>query len=601
MNSRFVGSTATRRSKRFSRRAAVVVQVAVMSTVIMGFGALAIDVGNMYTVRAEMQAAADAAALAAAAQLSGAGGGDVVALAHETADEFARRNRVDGGHHGLGNSDVELGQAVFDGVSGKFTFQPGGDSFDAVRVTYRRDANSEGGPLILTFANIFGISRTELTAQASAVLIPRDIAVVIDLSGSMNDDSELQHYRDYTGDQGQAREGVQINLRDVWCALDGPSPSRPYVPGAETETEYAGDTGPAVGAMPGWGGEILLGSYDPTTDAGLWYVPKNASCTVAAVTTSLTARGYSADERSILMSGTRDGVGSQHKYRAATIAGLATWRSGRPGGRAGGDGDAYVESSELTWATYPAYRSGWTWSEYIDYVSSSTSRMENTDTRFRYRYGIKTFVNYLLENEPEHNRTSILWQAPEQPLQAVKDALQSMTDVIVGMESIDHMSLEIFATSNNHEVDLTDKLQDVPDRLYGMQAGHYDTSTNIGGGLSEAIQELQSPRARRAAAKVIVLMSDGKPNVDENGRYVGDSAPAARDWAVSQAELARDRGMKVYTIGVGSDADDVLMTEIASLAHGQYFKAEGTPDEYADQLQMIFRTLGGQRPVALIE
>ena len=49
------------------RRGVVVVQVAVLLTVLLGFVALTVDVGLMYNTKAELQAAADAAALAGAA------------------------------------------------------------------------------------------------------------------------------------------------------------------------------------------------------------------------------------------------------------------------------------------------------------------------------------------------------------------------------------------------------------------------------------------------------------------------------------------------------------------------------------------------------
>ena len=49
------------------KRAAVAVQILVASVMLIGFGALVIDVGMMYNTRADLQHAADAAALAGAA------------------------------------------------------------------------------------------------------------------------------------------------------------------------------------------------------------------------------------------------------------------------------------------------------------------------------------------------------------------------------------------------------------------------------------------------------------------------------------------------------------------------------------------------------
>jgi len=592
------------------RRAGVVVQVAVASTVILGFGALTIDLGTLYVAKSELQVAADSAALAGAAQLAGDEGGDPNVLARAAAQEFAQKHNVFGQPLPLDSDrDVELGKAVYNPGTGQFVFQPAADHYDAIRVTAKRTRNSRGGPILLMFANLFGFHQKDMWARATGVLIPRDIAVVIDLSASMNDDSELRHYKAFLGEEGEWRSGVEINLRDVWCALDGPAPSRPYLPGAEWETEYAGDMGPTIGVMSNWGAPVVPETYDPVADtpSGLWYLRKGANVanpTLTEVQASLQGRGYTADEISCLVSGTLDAsYASQWRNRTGVTLGLATWGSGRPGGAPGGDGDAYVETAELTWAPYPSYRVGasWTWANFIDYVGRSTTEMSTTDPNLRYRFGLKTFVNFLLEDKPQINQTNLLWQTPEQPLQAVKDAVQAMTDVIVSLESLDHTSLEVFAQTAHHEVNLSEQLQAVPDRLYQRQAGHYDRLTNMGAGLKTGMDELRSPRARGASAKVIVLMSDGKPNINEAGQYVGEGAPEVNEWILRLAQEAADENMRIYTISVGRDADQNLMAQISATAGGQHFHAEGTPEQYREQLEQIFRTLGGKRPVALIE
>lgn len=576
------------------RRAAVAVYLAVSMTVVMGMAALAVDIGALYQAQAELQRAADAAALAAAAQLVGEGIADPQVAAVEAADQTAQRNAVLRTCAGLDSqSDVELGRAVWSPESGQFVFQSSSEPYDAVRVKVRRTEGSQAGPIELMFARFLGHDTRGLEAQAAAVLVPRDIAVVIDLSNSMNWDSQLRFW--------DRSDGGYANTRDVWCALDGWEPSRPYIPGSELETEYAADTGPTYGIMMQWGDPLLPGSYSPSSDPGLYYIPRYSACTDGRIQSSLQARGYSADEISILTGGTRDGNSSHYNYRAAVCLGLATWRSGRPGGLySGGDGDAYVESSELVWIPLPPYRVNWSWSGYVSWVANG-SQYRYTLPQFRYRYGLKTFTDFLLESKPRYSETNNLWATPQQPLRAVKDAVQAMVDVIVALESLDHASLEVFATTVHHEVDLTDCLQSLPDRLYQMQTGHYDRCTNIGGGLAQAIAELQSARARPNAHKVILLMSDGVANIDENGNYVGDGSQAARDYATHQAEVAADLGIRIYTISVGYNVDRPLMQEIASIGRGQEFYAAGNPEEYTEQLETIFRTLGGKRPVALIE
>jgi hypothetical protein len=620
------------RRDSFQRRASVVVYTTVSLTAMVGMAALAVDVSMMYTAKAELQRAADAAALAAAAELVNSDPDEREALALQVAEAYAAENPVLGAGAGLDSpGDVEFGKAVYDEYSGRFAFDPGGEPTDAVRVTVKRPSGGDAGPIQFAFARIFGYDTKDMQARAAAVLVPRDIAVVIDLSGSMNDDSELRHYRPYTGDSGDPRDAVAVNIYDIWTALpiekgnagvgNGIDPPPPGNPNSENDHPGTGPgapgnaggnpdpgadpdvRGPRWGWMTGWGVNQNDADYSPADDPGLYYIPRYEPCTDPDVIENLATAGYSAQEQAALLSDTYDYSYTYYRNRVRVLLGLSGWKSKKPGGKytgGPGNGNDTIDDNEL-WqnVSYP-FSSG-SWTDYVNYVYSSSTRMAQTDPQLRYRYGIKTAVNYLLEKRPKYSQTEYLFDTPEQPLQAVKDAVQAMTDVIVGLESLDHVSLEVFATTANHELDLSDDLQSLPDHLNEMQAGHYDTTTNLGGGIGQAINELTGERARSGAAKVIVVMSDGKPNIDRYGNYVGDGDPEVREYCLEQAQVAVDGTMRIYSISVGYDVDQELMAEIAALGRGEHFHAEGTPEEYADQLEAIFETLGGKRPVALIE
>src|SRR5204862_288474 len=155
-----------------------------------------------------------------------------------------------------------------------------------------------------------------LTRSAIAELTPRDISLVVDLSASMNDDSELRHYRSFVSEvNGSTRPGVQLNLKDVWIAL----PSN------------KGNNGIGNGANPAAPG--------------------------AAITT----------------------------------------------GGSAGNGDNVVNNGELVQNAAWPFTTG-SWDEYVTYCSSASfysgyvpNYMVQTDSNFEYRYGIKTVVNYMLE------------------------------------------------------------------------------------------------------------------------------------------------------------------------------------------------------------
>ncbi|HVP11291.1 MAG TPA: vWA domain-containing protein [Phycisphaerae bacterium] len=577
------------------RRASVMVQSLIFgSTVGLGVAALAVDTGLMFSAKQELQNAADAAALAAASQLGVST--DPAGAAAQEAAIYAAKNKVAGGGSGLDiQTGIIFGHAVLDGE--KYDFRPSEAPYDSVQITLKRDATASDGPVSLLFAKTFGMDGASLHASATAMVVPRDIAVVIDCSGSMNDDSELRHYKEFQSESGGTRPGVQINLKECWQLLESPSPS--------------------WGQMTNWGNDIILGSYAPVGDPGLWKIQKNSSCTEDAVATELAARGYSSTEVNCLKSGSGDN--SYYRNRVRVILGLADWKSGKTGGKypSGGNGDNYVQDSELTNKVafpYPTGTSSATWNDYVDYVSGS-SEMTSTDANFRYRFGIKTFVNFLLENRGAHSQTPNLAQVPEQPLQSVKDAVQAMIDVIIDLETQDHVSLEVFAQYGSHAHDLTvppspeqlaAELLEIPATLNGYQAGHITSVTNIGAGFEKARIELSSERARTSAAKVVMLLTDGKPNVNSSDVYVGDNNPQAISWAEDRAQSLTDMGATIYTIGVGGDVNADLCQDLAG-DPDRYFFADNTPDPehggqpmYVTQLQQIFQTLGGKRPVRLI-
>jgi hypothetical protein len=180
------------------RRGAVAAQVAVSLTVICGFTALAVDVGHLYNAKAELQRAADASALAAAMAMTDWGGSGPLANAKVAAQNLANKNKVLGEGVQLDQAeDMKFGAAHM-GSDGKYTIdwtETDELKLNAVQVRLRRTEGSPSGPVPLYFARIFGLNSSDVASQATAVMTPRDIAFVLDLSGSHNDDSSLRSYR----------------------------------------------------------------------------------------------------------------------------------------------------------------------------------------------------------------------------------------------------------------------------------------------------------------------------------------------------------------------------------------------------------------------
>jgi Flp pilus assembly protein TadG len=166
---------------RQRRRGAMAVLAAMFLVIMMGMIAFAVDLGYLGVVRCQLQAAADSAALAAAGS-SNLTQSQMVAVAQQ----FAGLNRAAGRAIQLNFSDVQYG--TWDATSRTFTPGSQGQIGTAVKVTVRTDASS-GGATALFFGRVLGLASTSQQASAVATFNPRDIAFVVDLSGSMNDDT----------------------------------------------------------------------------------------------------------------------------------------------------------------------------------------------------------------------------------------------------------------------------------------------------------------------------------------------------------------------------------------------------------------------------
>jgi len=142
-----------RSSMKTCDRGQVLVLVALAFVVLLGFAALAVDVGFMYTVRNELQRCADAGALAGASAFvdNSVAIVDLDITARDRARTFASRNTVAGSLLDSA-TDVTVEVRLADNL---------------VRVTTDCTVN-------LFFAGIFGMQRTMIQAVAAANHSPSD-------------------------------------------------------------------------------------------------------------------------------------------------------------------------------------------------------------------------------------------------------------------------------------------------------------------------------------------------------------------------------------------------------------------------------------------
>ncbi|OAJ52095.1 hypothetical protein A6V36_18415 [Paraburkholderia ginsengiterrae] len=174
---------ALRRQARKHQHGVVAIQVALFLVVLLGFAALAIDIGRALVVRNELQNAADAAALAGVNQLTGlvaAPGTAAPAGKWNSADSAAQSTvgtTITGNYaNGAALKTAQQIQVGYWNVQGSpagmqaTTITPGQYDFPAVQVTVSLADTHNGGPLKLLLAPVIGISSMPISATATAAV-----------------------------------------------------------------------------------------------------------------------------------------------------------------------------------------------------------------------------------------------------------------------------------------------------------------------------------------------------------------------------------------------------------------------------------------------
>jgi Flp pilus assembly protein TadG len=156
----------SRRRFRSRRRGAIAILALILLIAVLAFAAFAVDVGLITTTEAELQNAADAAAIAGARGLLESPG-----EASSSARRVAERNSSAGDAVEFNTAeDIQFG--VWDEVSRQFTPVANGNELEAtaVRVTARR-TSARNNALPLFFARILGRADADLSATSVAAAI----------------------------------------------------------------------------------------------------------------------------------------------------------------------------------------------------------------------------------------------------------------------------------------------------------------------------------------------------------------------------------------------------------------------------------------------
>jgi Flp pilus assembly protein TadG len=177
-----------------TRGGSVLPLMAVSLVAVFGFVALAIDLGMVALARTQYQNAADAAAMAGARTLDGTASGNVSA-ATANATSAAIANTILSGTIPAGQVAVQHGAYHYNNSNQSFVPQlpaVAPDNYNLTQVTIAGSAST-------AFARVLNLTSTNLTVTSQAAYRPRDVAIVLDFSGSMNNESDLWNCESYLG------------------------------------------------------------------------------------------------------------------------------------------------------------------------------------------------------------------------------------------------------------------------------------------------------------------------------------------------------------------------------------------------------------------
>ena len=158
------------------------------------------------------------------------------------------------------------------------------------------------------------------------------------------------------------------------------------------------------------------------------------------------------------------------------------------------------------------------------------------------------------------------------------EAAKDVAAIFINGRPNDNIGITLFAGESFTQCPLTVDHSVLLNLIKDVKCGLIEDGTAVGMGIANAVTRLKNSKAK---SKVIILLTDGTNNR-------GDISP------LTAAEIAKSFGIRVYTIGVGTNGmapypypvggtvqyvnlpveiDEKTLTQIAGITDGNYFRA----------------------------
>jgi hypothetical protein len=593
-----------------SREGTILILAAVLMVMMLAMVAFGLDLGYVNLTRTQLQSAADSAAMASSAVL----GRDDVSIG-EVAKKYASLHAAGGKSVQLADSDIESG--TWDVASRTFSPMEGGN---AVRITARRvDA-----PLF--FGRVLGRDRFSTSASAISMANPRDIVFVVDLSGSMNDDSEPAW--------------ATNELTVEFSSLGYPTVATDLMQQVFTDFNYGAFPGTLqyVGSPLGVtanssayanltkdGGPLTSGSIPST------YRISNSN---SESTRKQKAYKWMIDKQiAVVMPNAKPtpNSGTNYNYWAKYLDYILEPKSVSGRGRLPPSQD----SDRIDGLNNP---------NSVSFPSASSSEPRS----YRNKIGYRTYVQFMMDfgrnvkpdgsnytplstaspDCPWHSETvggqTFSFPPREQPTHASRRALiaaiqviQERNQSIPDLSQRDWVSVVSFDMNSPAPVirqELTgdyDAAMNACTNLQAVADNTYSTATETG--LLTARNHIKSASdggsGRRHANKVVVLLTDGMPNLytsssgtinafisdNPSNDFYGGSA-YAYNAPLMQSMAMQMEGWSVFPVGLGLGTDYSFMDRLARTGgtannDGESPRGSGNPAQYEQRLAEIFEQI----------
>ena len=614
-----------KRRRPSDRRGAILVLSALLLVVLVGMAAFAVDLGYICVVRNQLQVAADSAAMAAAGELNTG-----QTNARNAAKLYAGANIAGGPTEFVSLSDSDITFGLWDSTARTFT--PTESGSNSLKIVAHKTQ-----PLF--FGRVLGVNSVDLQATAVALANCRDIAFVVDLSGSMNNDTE------------------------IWAtnAINSAFPGYPTI-GSDLIAAVYSDFG--FGSYPGTLNHVAQGLPGaPTGDTAYGWLANTYLLNNMSVPSQY--RTLSGDSSSTRKTKTYKWI---IDYQLAAImpaaqptpssaTNLAYWTAyldyiikpygGLPPNqnsyRINGAGNPYTDAwPDLTSSSYSGFYNKLGYQTYVQFMMDYGWNKTVTTGVYVPLSRLSPYCPWRLETDPTSPGYGLSFPPREQPTHAARMAIMAAIDRVAEINadlpeaSKDHVCLITFDTASGCSVKYPLSVsgcdyQAVKAAARNLQAVADDAaSTGSENGLILARDHLDPAKnptgARPTASKFVIFLSDGIPNIKKSSsttisNYMSQNPDGEwftsgdysyeRNAVLMQIAQLEAIGWKTFAVGIGLGADRSLMDRMARMAGtgmtdpnnptGPKISpyAEGNPADYQTRLTAIFNTIVGSPFVRL--